>query len=407
VFFDGGAGIDVLQFGANFAASSDGQIINIQVVTLTAAGLTLDLSNQIEGLTMNGFATGASTIIGSAGADIIFGGSGADILMCGIGDDILIGEEADTLLDGGAGTDVLVVGASFAAVSDAQIAHVESVTLAVTGLSLNLSNQTEGFTVNGFASGASTIMGGGGDDLLLGGTGADSLTGGAGADSFYTGEGNDTLVGAEADTLLDGGAGTDVVQVGAGWTTASDAQLANIEGVTLTATGLTLNLSNQTEGFTLTGFADGASTITGGAGADSLIGGAGADSLTGGAGNDTLIGGAGNDTLDGGTGVDAFVFNTAFGVSNVDIVADFSVIDDTIRLDDDIFLGLTAGTLLGIYSFAANLTGIADDALDRIIYETDTGYVYFDADGSEANERIHFATLAADLAISNADFFIF
>ena len=41
-------------------------------------------------------------------------------------------------------------------------------------------------------------------------------------------------------------------QVGASFTSTGDAQIINIEAVTLT-TGTTLNLSNQTEGFTITG----------------------------------------------------------------------------------------------------------------------------------------------------------
>lgn len=146
--------------------------------------------------------------------------------------------------------------------------------------------------------------------------------------------------------------------------------------------------------------------LTGNALGNSLISGDGNDTLNGGVGNDALYGGAGNDLLTGGTGNDAFIFNTTLGAGNVDQITDFSVIDDTIRLDDAVFAGLVVGTL-GASAFAANLTGIAADAQDRIIFETDTGRLYFDADGSGAIARVHFAILAANLALTNADFFVF
>jgi Ca2+-binding RTX toxin-like protein len=53
------------------------------------------------------------------------------------------------------------------------------------------------------------------------------------------------------------------------------------------------------------------------------------------------------------------------------------------------------------------LTGRASDSLDRIIYETDTGRLFFDADGSGAGGRTHFATLPEDLVLTNTDFFVF
>ena len=92
--------------------------------------------------------------------------------------------------------------------------------------------------------------------------------------------------------------------------------------------------------------------------------------------------------------------------TNVDRISDFNVDRDTISLDDLVFTGLAAG-ILGASAFAANLTGSATGALDRIIYETDTGRVYFDADGNGVGSRVHFATLTANLVLTNADFFVF
>ena len=76
--------------------------------------------------------------------------------------------------------------------------------------------------------------------------------------------------------------------------------------------------------------------------------------------------------------------------------------DDTIRLDHTVFAGIPIETL-ALSAFASNLTGNASDPLHRITYETDTGNLFFDADGSGgASVRVLFATLAVNLALTNA-----
>ena len=127
--------------------------------------------------------------------------------------------------------------------------------------------------------------------------------------------------------------------------------------------------------------------------------------LIGNSGNDSLNGGTGNDRLIGGAGTDAFVFNAALGGGNSDRIVDFSVINDTVRLENAIFTGLANG-VLAASAFTANLTGLATDALDRIIYDSDTGNLFFDADGTGAGARVQFAVLAANLALTNADFLV-
>jgi Ca2+-binding RTX toxin-like protein len=165
-------------------------------------------------------------------------------------------------------------------------------------------------------------------------------------------------------------------------------------------------------------------TLSGGNQNDSLLGGGGSDSIAGGNSNDTLRAGSGNDTLDGsshddfldggsgrdqltgGSGKDTFAFVSALGTSNFDTVTDFVAANDTIRLDSDIFTALTTTGTLASGAFRANTSGNAQDSSDHIIYETDTGRLYYDADGTGATARIPFAVLQTKPAITHADFTI-
>ncbi len=179
---DGGAGTgDQLRVGANFASTSDGQIVNMDGVLLTAA-VTLNLAHQTESF----------VIVGSGGADTITGGSGADAISSGAGNDVIAGAANDTLLDGGANTDILWLGSAFTSTSDAQMIGIEQVLL-TSAVTLSLVNQTESFAITGSSgndtirggSGNDTVNGGDGNDMFFSGAGADSLTGGAGSDSFF------------------------------------------------------------------------------------------------------------------------------------------------------------------------------------------------------------------------------
>jgi serralysin len=77
--------------------------------------------------------------------------------------------------------------------------------------------------------------------------------------------------------------------------------------------------------------------------------------------------------------------------------------DDTIRLENAVFTGLAAGALA---PGAFNTGAAASQADDRIIYNTATGALLFDADGSGAGAAVHFATLAGGLALTASDFLV-
>lgn len=130
--------------------------------------------------------------------------------------------------------------------------------------------------------------------------------------------------------------------------------------------------------------------------------------LQGARGDDILLGKDGNDELIGGEDLDYFVFDTAPNTStNVDRILEFSVPDDMILLDNKVMdgLGTTLGTLAA-EKFWKSTAGVAHDADDRIIYDTDSGRLSYDANGNAAGGAVHFASLApvVPLALTNANF---
>lgn len=139
-----------------------------------------------------------------------------------------------------------------------------------------------------------------------------------------------------------------------------------------------------------------------------LTGTIGGDLISGLAGNDTLNGKLGNDVLDGGTGKDIFVFDTALsGLENVDRIQAFSVVDDTIRLENAVFTKLSAAGTLNAGFFRANAGGQPMDANDYVLLNTATGALSYDADGSGAATAVQFATLVGIVGtVTAADFVV-
>ena len=140
-----------------------------------------------------------------------------------------------------------------------------------------------------------------------------------------------------------------------------------------------------------------ADLLNGEAGDDSLDGGSGNDTLLGGTGNDTLLGGTGNDILTGGAGADHFAYdNTNQGV---DTITDFSTAQvDLIQVSASgtgfAGSGLVAGLLPGTAFFSSATAGPGSgDANTRFIYNTTSGNLWFDRDGTGATASVQLATL--------------
>jgi Ca2+-binding RTX toxin-like protein len=86
------------------------------------------------------------------------------------------------------------------------------------------------------------------------------------------------------------------------------------------------------------------------------------------------------------------------------VITDFNVADDTILLDQDIF-----SSSLGLGNISAGefvIGTAAQDANDRIIYDSDTGALYYDSDGNGGTAAIQFATLNTGLGLTYLDFFV-
>ena len=96
--------------------------------------------------------------------------------------------------------------------SDQNLKNVEVVKLYSTNQdlkfssTLDVSTQTENFTIHG-GSGIDTIISGSGDDIITGESGNDIITGGAGSDTLTGGTGSDTFVFLKSD----GTSGTDTI----------------------------------------------------------------------------------------------------------------------------------------------------------------------------------------------------
>ncbi len=141
-------------------------------------------------------------------------------------------------------------------------------------------------------------------------------------------------------------------------------------------------------------------------GNDALYGYGGNDTILGDAGSDDLFGGRGNDSLTGGNGKDWFFFNTRPGASNRDAIRDFIVADDTIALDNAVYTRAGPNGRLAPSAFIINEAGVALDASDRIIYDQNSGVLYYDPDGSGTQASTAFATIATNLALTYRDFYV-
>lgn len=314
------------------------------------------------------------TLIGTDGDDTLRGKNSNDIIRGGLGIDSLYGGNGQDDLSGDEGNDTLYGG-----------------------------------------NGKDTLSGGLDDDTLYGDNGKDYLSGDDGNDTLYGGNGVDTLLGGAGDDRLDGGRGGDNMSGGDGNDTyVVDSRPDKIsenqnEGLDTVETSLNkYALGSNLENLAYTGSKNFSGTgneldnqITGGSGNDILSGGDGNDTLIGGAGNDTLIGGLGDDILNGGDGADLFLLNALTGI---DTIQDFSVGVDQIALDDAVFAGILndGSNTLDDQFFVAGT--VATTAEQHVVYDSASGSLYYDADGSGAGAAVTIAQITGNLILTSDDF---
>ena len=142
--------------------------------------------------------------------------------------------------------------------------------------------------------------------------------------------------------------------------------------------------------------------LRGNDGNDALLGDAGRDKIKGGRGKDEVHGGLGKDALGGGPGKDTFYFESKPGPNNVDRIKDYAHAD-TIALDQDIFGKLGTGKLKADYFHVGSQAGDADD---RIIYDDQSGALYFDKDGAGGAHQVKFAELTGHPDLDHGEFLI-
>ena len=297
----------------------------------------------------------ADTITTGAGDDLLNGGLGNDTLTGGAGNDFYFVDSGDQVVEvAGQGSDRIFATGDYALQEGLSVETLSTADDAGTQPVRLIGNSLD-----------NTLLGNAGDNFLRGGAGADLLAGRGGNDFYF--------IESDGDVVVE--------QTG--------------EGVDRVFTSVSHTLRAFSEIETLSTDADdgtGAINLTGNTFSNNVYGNAGANMLDGKEGNDFLVGRAGADT---------FAFTTALGSGNVDTIGDFNAADDTIALDDAVFAGLASGAL---DPNAFVIGTAAQDGNDRIIYDSTTGALYFDADGNGAGAQVQFATLTHAPPITAADF---
>ncbi|AQR72880.1 glycosyl hydrolase family 28-related protein [Sphingomonas sp. LM7] len=382
VFERAGDGFDTIYARSSFALDAGSHIEVLGTIDWRLTDpLRLDgneLNNKLVGN------SGANQLYGGAGNDSLIGMAGDDILDGGAGGDVMLGGEGDDsyyvddILDvarerEGEGFDTVYVRSSFSLEAGSHVEVIATADWRLTDALRLVGNELNNRVIGN--SGANQLYGGAGDDTLLGLAGNDILDGGAGRDLMQGGEGDDSYYVTGGDQVIElDGEGFDSVYAWESFALAADASievLGTANAALRDAIDLTgNNLNNK------------------------LIGNAGANSLDGGAGSDTLRGMGGPDT---------FVFSTALGPDNIDLVVDFVAGEDRIALDRKIFAALADADLA---PSAFGLGAVATHADQRILYDPKSGGLFYDADGNGASAAIQFATLSAGLSLTHTDFFL-
>jgi len=424
---DGGAGDDYLSFSYYSATQSITSTFDAATNTgsITAGNNQVSYKN-IEGL--NIYATDYDDlIVGSNGNDSLHGGnSGNDTIDGGKGDDLLslynytTSEGITSTFDAATNTGSITAGTSHVTYK-----NIEQLNISGTEYDDSIVGSNGNDTING-AGGNNTIFGGAGKDYLSAdhSNGNNLLSGDDGNDSLsisgdyndYRGEfyldavsGNNTLNGGAGDdnlvtnyssgnNLLSGGDGNDSLNA------SGSASLYSSYGVYTVSGNNTLDGGAGNDRL-IVDYSTGDNILSGGDGNDYLTasGASGKNTLTGDNGNDTLTGGKGNDSLIGGAGTDTFAFNS-FN-EGIDTIYDFNATNELIQVSAAGFGGGLSSGSLQTSQFTLGTSATTSE--NRFIYNSATGGLFFDQDGSaSAFTQIQFAQLSAGLSVTEKNFVV-
>ncbi|MDQ6434886.1 DUF4347 domain-containing protein [Mesorhizobium sp. LHD-90] len=365
LYFVDDAGDSIIETAGNGAADRVAALVSFALSTdddieiLSTNSSTGKAAIDLKGNTLS------QAIVGNAGKNTLHdGGVGGADKMAGLAgnDTYVVYNSADVIVEkADEGTDRVAAGVDYVLAKGVHVELLNTTSLNAT-YSVNL-------TGNRFAQ---TIRGNDGDNILHdGGAGAaDTLIGGEGDDGFQVYNFGDVIV--ELD-----GEGADRVSAAVDFVLTAGAHVEYLNTTSLLGTN--------------------AVDLTG----NELV-----QLVRGNDGANTLDGGGGEDLLYGMGGADNFRFSTALGPTNIVRIADFVVADDTIQLDDAIFTALAGLGTLDPVAFKDTATGVKD-ADDRIIYNSDTGALLYDADGSgTVFGNVRFATIIGSPALTAADFVV-
>ena len=413
---DGGAGADTLIGGegddryvldqiGDVVVEADGEgtdTVQVMFANAGRAAVTLSLESRyahVEKLEVLGAGLydlegngSANVLIGNGSANVIDGGAGADRMEGGLGNDTYVVDDAgDVVVESAVrGSGVDLVRARLDYVLGANVENLTLEGAALRGEGNELGNVLTG---NGLDN---ALYGRDGNDVLSGGAGNDLLDGGTGIDSMSGGEGDDTYVVDNVRDVVSEGlnAGTDTVRSSINYALGANVENLELTGTALNGTGNAL-----------------ANRITGNELNNRLAGGDGADTLLGMDGNDWLDGWRGLNTLTGGDGADAFYFGVAPQAGTLSTITDFDLADDRFVLKSSAFAGIagrfgTGETPLAATAFQSSDDAVADTAAVRILYDSSSGALYYDADGSGAGAAVQFAQIGSGLSLDADHFFI-
>lgn len=340
-------------------------------------GTIIGIGNELDN-DLFGRSTHADELYGRDGNDELAGGTGAaNFLAGGTGDDLYIVRAAgdSTYELAGEGTDTVETAFGIYGLQQ----NIENLRFTdnaehLAGVGNNLDNRITG------GSGRDDLFGREGNDALFGGTGvANTMLGQEGDDTYFMGVTGDTIIEFASE-------GVDTVRT----RQASYVLPENVEQLIYDTVSIELAGGPAAQNF----------TGIGNSGANFIFGGAYEDFLSGMAGDDVLQGYYGLDTLLGGDGADQFRFDDMLTVE-FDRILDFQTGTDKIAVDDAGF-----GSFAN-FELVQGAGAVATSTNATFLYDTASGMVSFDADGTGAGESLYFCQLNAGLTLSVNDFMFY